>query len=254
MNGSIKGKVKFLNQKRVKECMSATYNVMYTNGIVINYGMDLIDFMENYGHKFSDSVYKCLKNIDKQSEEYSNVVKKRVGDIKWYAFTFDCGNVAYTKLQHDIFILEMSFLRVLSDKGYTYPEVRAKIQTLETLCDMACAGVNGWIKMFPENILTSPTSKICPYDTFSPLKLKRYQDAVKRIYGMFGSRVDFNSFKTCEDASAVVMNKLTSFEFILKTIERAKDMEAGISEEEREKINHRLAVNKLQEHFTGVAI
>ena len=47
------------------------------------------------------------------------------------------------------------------------------------------------------------------------------------------------------------MSRLTSFEFILKIIERAKDMEAGISEEEREKINHRLSVNKLQEHFKG---
>jgi hypothetical protein len=50
------------------------------------------------------------------------------------------------------------------------------------------------------------------------------------------------------------MSRLTSFEFILKIIERAKDMEAGISEKEREKINHRLSVNKLQEHFKGVAM
>lgn len=254
-NGSmLKGKVNIMNQEQVNKCMSATYNVIYTNGIVINYGSDLIDYMENYEHKFSKSVYKCLKNLDKQSEEYFLVVKKRVGDIKWYSFTFDCGNVAYTKLQHDIFILEMSFLQVLTSTGQKYPEVRAKIQTLESLCAMACTGVNGWIKMFPENIPTSLTSQICPYDTFSPLKLKRYQDTVKRLYGMFGSCVNFNSYKTCQDASTVVMSRLTSFEFILKIIERAKDMEAGISEEEREKINHRLSVNKLQEHFKGVAI
>lgn len=235
---------KMENSNLFKTVIKATYNILFTNGLVINYATDTVDFINDYPHKFSKSLYALLRHFDKSFDNYSSVLKKRVETDKNYSFTYDSSNIVYTQLQKDILIMENSFNVVLRNNEIEYHDIKAKVQTLFTLCNLAEDTVNEWIKILPNNIRISNDSVAIPAATFKPLKISDIMRDVDRLYGMFSPNADFNNDINCQRAKQIVVNKLTSYDFILSVFTHTECLEKDISYED-------LQIDKLKQHFNS---
>ena len=248
----IKGNMNYIDNFRVQQCMAATYNVMYTNGVVVNYAIDVIDFIEDYPKQFKPSLYNLLDKLEEKIREYSDIVKVRTHDNRWYCFTFDSGNIAYKKLYNDIRIMEMTHNQVMTKNRIAYSKLKSKMLCLKIMTDIAYISVNKWINEFPTIIKTSENTVIDPRMTFSPLKLKGFSDIVYRLYGMFSeNKIDFDKDLNVENSKQVVMNKLTDADFIQSIIKEAHDLANGISPDKRKEIDNKETIDKLKEHFNS---
>jgi len=214
-----------------KKLVSAIYCVITCNGIANNYAIDVIDFIQNYDHKFGKGVYSALRLLEKQVDESGNVMRKRVNNENTYNFLFDLANNSYKKMENDIYKFDNSINSLLRKNNVPYSDIASKIECLCTFTGYAVDIVNGIIKEFPNDKYIS----FSPIATFLPLRINKIDSTAKRLKGMLCTTVNdinLNKDMNCINGYAAIANKLMSSKFYKDTFRTTTYIEIGKSEKE----------------------
>lgn len=231
-----------------KKMASAVYCVVFCNGIANNYALEVVDYIQEYEHKFSKGVYKALSLLEKQIDKSGSVMRSRVNDESTYNFFFDLSNNSYKEVETDISKFEISVKNVLDKHKLHYSDIAAKVECLNTLTDYAVKIVNQVISEFEKDCDTD----FLPRKTFVPLRIDDIDVLVKRLHGMLCSskdKINLNDDMNCRNGYSAINNKLMSSDFYKGIFKQTDDMEKGISKEQREEIEEQDTLKKLKEHF-----
>lgn len=112
---------------------AVTYNVLFTNDIVVGLIKDASEKIRNSGET---GPLRCLKRVERAVSEYESLTIRIVGERSDY---FADANTLFTEdLEPHISRLTYSIKRVFDRFGLKNPYMLAKTETARTMCEFAC--------------------------------------------------------------------------------------------------------------------
>lgn len=233
-----------------KKMASAVYCVVFCNGIANNYALEVVDYIQEYEHKFSKGVYGCLKLLEKYVDKSGETMRKRVNNEETYNFFFDLSNNSYKEVEKDITKFEISVKNVFDKHNMSKSDIAAKVECLNMLTDYAVKIVNGVISEFEKDC----NADFLPRKTFAPLRIDDINLLANRLHGMLCSskgKINLNDDINCRNGYSAINNKLMSSDFYKGIFKQTDDMEKGITKDDRKELEEQDAIKKLKEHFNS---
>lgn len=239
------------NEKRKKDIThsekvlaSTVYCKLYCNGIANDYAIETIDYIQEYGHKFSKGIYKSLDTLEKRLDESGEVIKRRIGNDKSYAFFRDALNINYNEIKLDLFRFETAIKNVLDRNKIPHSSVIAKVQVMSIFSHFAVKIVNDIIKTLGDEVSVGVT-RFNIHTIFAPLRMNRVDEIVVKLHGMLcGQNIDLNKDTDCLNGYTIIYDKLTSPKYYMSVFDKTENIQKGITEEDE-------SINRLKEHFNS---
>lgn len=190
--------------------VAATYNVLFTNDIVIGKVVELV-YKLKHSLYYKREIKREVNNVDLAKKKYERIISEIISDK--LSFFADANEIFINELNHHIDVLFYQIKSIFDSHNISNSDLYALLELTRTLCEFSCLQLD---KRLEELVKVDVIFQKLSIDY---LRLTELLFRLNRLFDLMKPKcsIDLNT-NECKLAIEIIAKKLSDCEIISKAI------------------------------------